>query len=176
MADMTEKPPTQQSPRALLPIAVVFVVLLGIMWWGFDQALSYRHYPNQDLAATSVASGPVILDAGWDGHFRVPGTINGTRVRFLVDTGASTIAIPGSLARTMHVTRGPRIEVQTASGPTVAYLARLDTVTVGNIVRHNVRAAVIPSMEQSTALLGMSFLDNVNMLKRGDKLILKEQP
>lgn len=162
----------QNSPRELLPVVAVFVVLLAIMWWGFNQVIDHRRHPNQNLVVTS---GPVILEAGSGGHFRAPGTINGAPVLFLVDTGASMVAIPGAVARTINIKRGPRIQVQTASGAATAYLTRLDTVTLGGIVQHDVEAAIIPSMEQDSVLLGMTFLDKVTLLKRGGRLILEPQ-
>lgn len=165
---------TQQSPRALLPVVAVFVVLLGVMWFGFHKALDYRNHPNRNLAA--AGSGPVVIEAGWGGHFRAPGTINGMPVQFLVDTGASTVAIPGAVAQRLGMTRGPRIEVQTASGPSAAYLTRLDSVAIGSIVQYNVGAAIIPAMTQDSVLLGMTFLDQVTLLKHDGKLILKQQP
>lgn len=166
----------RHSLSALLPVVCVFVVLLGIMWWGFDTALYNRSHPNRDLLAAPQSSGPVVLEAGRVGHYRVPGTINGEGVHFLIDTGASAIAIPRSIARELHIHRGPRITVRTAAGPTSAYLTRLDTVVVGSIVQHDVRAAIVPGMRGGPVLLGMSFLDNVSMVKRGDQLILRERP
>lgn len=155
---------------------LVFVLLLGLMWWGFDVALYNRTHPNHDLAAAPGTSAPVVLEASRGGHYRAPGRINGQRVSLLIDTGASVVAIPGSTARKLNIERGPRIQVQTAAGVTTAYLTRLDTVILGSIVQHDVRAAVIPEMNTGYVLLGMSFLENVSMLKRGGELILKQRP
>ena len=80
------------------------------------------------------------------------------------------------MAQKLDITRGPRIEVQTASGPAAAYLTRLDSVTVGSIGQHNVGAAIIPTMTQDSVLLGMSCLDHVTMLKRDGQLTFKQQP
>lgn len=163
---------TQQSPRALLPVVIVFGILLGALWFGFSQIINYRKHPNRGLSAN--ASGSVVLAAGWDGHFRAPGSINGVSVHFLVDTGASTVAIPGAVAQRLNISRGPQVRVQTAAGPATAYLTRLDTVTVGSLVQHNVGAAIIPDMRQDSVLLGMTFLDHVTLIKRDGQLILKQ--
>lgn len=161
----------EHSPRALLPIAIVFVVLLGALWFGFGQAIKHRQYPNRGLADSTA--GPVMLAAGRDGHFRAPGTINGSTVEFLVDTGASTVAIPGAVAQRLGIRRGPRVQVQTAAGPAAAYLTRLDTVAIGSLVQHNVGAAIIPDMRQNNVLLGMTFLDHVTLVKHDGQLTLK---
>lgn len=163
---------TSNSPRALLPVIVVFVVLLGALWFGFGQAIKHRQYPNRGLADSTA--GPVVLAAGRDGHFRAPGSINGMSVQFLIDTGASTVAIPGAVAQRLGISRGPQVRVQTAAGPTTAYLTRLETVAIGAIVRHGVGAVIIPDMRQDSVLLGMSFLDNVTLIKRDDQLVLKQ--
>lgn len=164
----------EPSPRALLPIAIVFVVLLGALWFGFGRAINDRNNPNRDLGAG--AAGPVVLAVGRDGHFRAPGSINGSEVEFLVDTGASTVAIPGSVAQRLGIRRGPRVQVHTAAGPAAAYLTRLDTVAIGSLVQHNVGAAIIPDMRQNSVLLGMTFLDHVTLIKRDGQLILKQSP
>lgn len=163
---------TSNSPRALLPVVVVFVVLLGALWFGFGQAIKHRQYPNRGLADSTA--GPVVLAAGRDGHFRAPGSINGMSVQFLIDTGASTVAIPGKVAQRLGISRGPQVRVQTAAGPTTAYLTRLETVAIGAIAQHGVGAVIIPDMRQGSVLLGMSFLDNVTLIKRDDQLVLKQ--
>lgn len=164
----------QHSLRALFPVVCVFLGLLGVMWWGFDTLLDHQAHPNRNLAAAPGASGPVVLEAGSDGHYRAPGTINGHDVRFLVDTGASLVAIPEARARGMNIRRGPRIEVETAAGRARAYLTRLESVVIGGIAQHDVRAAIVPRMGDTDVLLGMSFLRNMDISQRDNKLVLKQ--
>ena len=113
----------------------------------------------------------VILEADRSGHYVAEGTINGQPVVFLVDTGATDVAIPAKAARAVGVELGPEVMVMTAAGPVRAWRARLDRVSVGGITLENVRATVTNApMEE--ALLGMSFLKHFNIRQQNGKLII----
>ncbi len=115
----------------------------------------------------------VTMSAGADGHFMVQGQINGGAIRFLVDTGATTVAIPASDADRLRIDyrSGRRGITQTAGGPTTAYLVRLDSVRVGNIELQNIDAMVI-EQGLNVALLGNSFLDRMEMRREGQTMTL----
>lgn len=123
----------------------------------------------------SVALPSVVLYADTSGFFRAPGSINGTAVTFLVDTGANTIAINSTLAQRIGIDyrkRGQPGLATTASGYARFYGIKLDTVKVGEIVLRNVDAAVIEGRQPETPLLGMSFLGGLEMKRDGDKMEL----
>ena len=65
------------------------------------------------------------------GHYVVPETVNGVDVEFLLDTGASDVAIPPAIARRLKLTRGPEVEIRTASDVIRGYLVTLDDVSIG---------------------------------------------
>lgn len=113
------------------------------------------------------------LTAGSGGHFIAEGQVNGGAVRFLVDTGATMIALPASDARRLGIdyASARRASARTASGTTPVFLVKLDTVRVGTIELHNVEAAVI-EQGLDTALLGMSFLNRVEMQRDGERMLL----
>jgi len=113
------------------------------------------------------------LVAGRDGHYVTTGTVNGGSVRFVVDTGATVIALPASDANRLGIDyrKGQPARVQTASGQTPAYLVRLDTVRVGGIELNNVEAVVIEG-GLSVALLGMSFLNRVEFRHEAGQMTL----
>ncbi|MGH8748393.1 MAG: retropepsin-like aspartic protease family protein [Burkholderiales bacterium] len=115
----------------------------------------------------------VTLAAGPNGHFFAQGQVNGASVRFLVDTGATMIALPGSTADRLGIDyrRGSREMIQTAAGPALAYKVKLDEVRLGAIRLQNVDAVVLPS-GLSVALLGMSFLNRVEMQRDGQSMVL----
>ena len=104
------------------------------------------------------------LYAGQGGHYTAEGAINGGAVRFVVDTGASVIALPASDANRLAIDyrKGQRASIQTASGRAPAYLVHFDTVRVGGIELNNVEGVVIES-GLPVALLGMSFLNRVEI-------------
>ncbi len=115
----------------------------------------------------------VTLAADASGHFFAQGQVNGGSVRFLVDTGATLIALPGSTADRLGIDyrKAPRGLTQTAAGPTAAYQIKLDEVRLGDIRLQNVDAVVLQS-GLSFALLGMSFLNRVEMQRDGQSMVL----
>ena len=112
------------------------------------------------------------------GMYHGHGSINGTAVKFLVDTGATTVAINGSQARRLGIDfkkQGKPIPINTASGNTVGYLITLDRVRVGGIELLNVAAVVLDGSEPHEALLGMSFLGRLEMHNEGGLLRLRKK-
>lgn len=133
-------------------------------------------------AGTRLGAAPASVDAGipsarlianGQGHFFTTGTINGQSVRFLVDTGASMVVLSGKEARRLGLNYlyAPREMVQTANGTIPVHRVTLDTVRVGEIVLHDVGAAVIDG-SLPAMLLGMSFLNRTEMKRDGDVMTL----
>ncbi len=113
-----------------------------------------------------------------NGMYHVSGFINRQPVDFLVDTGASSIAINAKLARKLGINfryEGEQGYSSTASGYARIYKLKLDSVQIGDIVLHNVEAAVLEGDFPTTALLGMSFLNRVNMKRDGELLMLEKK-
>ena len=112
------------------------------------------------------------------GMFLSVGSINGQSVRFLVDTGATTIAMNTSQAKRLGVPyemEGQAATVSTASGFVKAYRVRLKSVTLGKIKRRNIEAMVIDGQHPGPILLGMSFLGDLKVEKVGNMLTLKSR-
>jgi len=122
----------------------------------------------------STARESVTLFSDASGFFHAEGSINGTSVTFLVDTGANTIAINSATAKRAGIdyTKGRAGVARTASGYTRMYAINLDTVKVGEIVLRNVEAGVIEGPQPETPLLGMSFLNALEMKREGNKMEL----
>lgn len=133
---------------------------------------------GQNVASQSSGSGPAqaVLTADAGGHFYVTGNINGTTVRFIVDTGASTISLGASDARRIGIdpSKGRPGIVNTANGQAMVSLVKLDTVRVGEIVLNNVDATVHQT-DMPIALLGMSFLNRMEMQRDGGTMTLKKR-
>ncbi len=119
----------------------------------------------------------VTLTADSQGHYLALGQINGGSVQFLVDTGATAIAIPSSLARRLGINYlgGQRGYTQTANGRAAAYRITLDTVKLGDITLHAVEAVVLEGDGLKVALLGMSFLNRTEMKRDGQALTLTKR-
>ena len=164
-----------EGVRALVPIAVAFALLFGALYWALGGLVERRHSPNAGIRAGEGGPQRIELVASPGGQFLVPGRIDGTDVEFLVDTGASHVAVPAAVAEEAGLQRGPETRVQTASGAARAYHTTIDRVTVGGIVRRDVPGSIVPSMPGDHVLLGMTFLRGIELRQTGDRLIL-EQP
>lgn len=127
---------------------------------------------GQTMSLTEGGNPTVTLERGRGGHFRAQGAINGIDIDFLVDTGATDIAISDRRARSLGLEFGPKVTVMTAAGPVAAWKTRLDRVRVGNLERRNVRATITPGLGNE-ALLGMSFLRHFSMRQEQDLLIIE---
>ena len=127
-------------------------------------------------AAAADGSGKVIMTADNQGHFYTTGTVNGVSVRFLVDTGATMISLGASDARRIGLdfNRGQKGMTQTANGQSVVSKIQLDTVRIGDVSLHNVDA-LIHQTEMPMALLGMSFLNRMEMQRDGSTMTLKKR-
>lgn len=112
------------------------------------------------------------------GMFIRSGTINGRSVDFLVDTGATSIAMNASQAKWLGIRyrlKGKESTVSTASGFVKAYEVNLNTVSLGSIKQKNVRAVVIEGKHPGPILLGMTFLSNLKVDTKGIVMILKKR-
>ncbi len=101
---------------------------------------------------------------GLGGHYWVAGSVNGQGVQFLVDTGATSVAMNEAQARRLgldYQTRGQPMQVNTAGGTVPAWRMSLDRVKVGSIELLGVEAAIVAGGSPSEVLLGMSFLNRV---------------
>ncbi len=115
----------------------------------------------------------VVLAADPRGHFVVDGAVNGGRVRFILDTGATVVALPGVDANRLGIDfrKGRQGRINTANGMTTAWGIQLATVKVGDIELRNVDAVVVENGLE-IALLGMTFLNRVEMQREGSTMTL----
>lgn len=149
---------------------------LALLVFGFQYWLDGQHNPNAQPLTSREADGTVavVLYRNRAGHYVASGTINGTPVRFLVDTGATDVALSLKLAQQLNVRLGPEGSSRTANGITRTWPTRLARVELGGLVAHNVRASVLPNMpDEDEVLLGMSFLKPLELIQRGDTLTLR---
>ncbi len=116
----------------------------------------------------------VTLKADARGHFVTEGLINGGSVRFLVDTGATFVSLPAAEAKRLGIDylRGQRGSMQTANGVAIAYRVKLDTVRIGDVTINNVDAVVSEGGAMGVNLLGMSFLNRMQMQRDGQSMTL----
>ena len=106
------------------------------------------------------------------GHYLATGKINGHRVEFILDTGASDVNIPKKTAQRLGLKGGYPIHAQTANGTIVIYRITLDSVELGDIKVNHLDGSINPSMEGQQVLLGMSFLKQLDFKQSGRQLVL----
>ena len=162
--------PHRSSGKIMLVIA--WLLIFGGFYWYFSDWNARQNNPNTALVL-NAQQGELTLVRNRAGHYVADGEINGRHVTFLLDTGATAVALPAALAREVGVKRGAAVTVQTANGPAAGYETRLDSVRLGPIEMHDVAAIVAAGMDEDTVLLGMSFLKRVEFTQRGDRLILR---
>jgi aspartyl protease family protein len=128
-----------------------------------------QHYATGGGSAQSVT-----LAADSRGHFFVNGQVNGAQVRFLVDTGATWVSLSSADAARLAIDyrKGEVNLMNTANGVAPAYKIKLDSLRVGDITASNVDAVVMEGAGPSIALLGMSFLNRMEMKRDGQTMVL----
>lgn len=129
---------------------------------------------HQGGPASAASAQSATLTADPQGHFVVDGQINGGSVRFLVDTGATAVSLSSADATRLGIDyrKGQPGLMGTANGAAMAYKVRLDSVRVGDIVVNNIEAAVLEGNQMPFALLGMSFLNRMEMKRLGQTMVL----
>ena len=128
------------------------------------------------IRSTVTAAPSLKMQANGQGHFVVSGQINGGAATMLVDTGATVIALPSTDAKRLGIDykKGKVIAVSTANGTTPAYLVKLNTVKIGDIEMNQIDA-VVQENGLPIILLGMSFLNRMEMHRDGDQMTLTKR-
>jgi aspartyl protease family protein len=126
--------------------------------------------------AAEGAGTQIVLTAGPGGHFTTGGTINGKSARFVVDTGATMVAMSEADADRigLNYKNGDRGIASTANGQVVVRRVLLDVVRIGDVQVYNVDAMVAP-MPMENILLGNSFLTRFQMKRENDRMTLDKR-
>ena len=111
------------------------------------------------------------------GNLVADGQVNGMPVRFAVDTGATFITLPAHEASRLGLDyhTGQKTVMKTANGDALAYRLKLDTVRLGDIAVHNVDAVIMEGNSLPIALLGMNFLNRMDMRREGSTMTLTQR-
>jgi aspartyl protease family protein len=143
-----------------------------VAWQGEQHTLGLSKQVAGQYADPQVSE--VSIPADDLGQYRIRGAINNRYVDFLVDTGASVVALSSAQAEALGIDYklGQRGSVQTAQGNAESYFMNLQQVTVAGITAHNVQAAIITGQYPLDILLGMSFLKQVSIRESGGVMTL----
>jgi aspartyl protease family protein len=129
------------------------------------------------VGGRSGASGRrLVLTADSRGHFVNSGTINGKVMQYMVDTGATTVAIgrPDADRMGLNYQSGQPVRMSTANGIAQGWRMKLDSVRVGDVEVFGVEA-IITSQPMPYVLLGNSFLNEFQMTRSNDQMVLEKR-
>jgi aspartyl protease family protein len=163
----------QRTGRIMMILAwVAGLVLLTVV---FEDQLAARFNPNAspDVVTDEHGVQQVVLERNAQGHYVAGGFINGVPVTFLLDTGATHVAVSETLADRLRLEKLAGGISQTANGAVAVWRTRLDEVRLGVLSLRDVPASILPSMSASEpVLLGMSFLKQVDFSQSDGRLVL----
>lgn len=174
---MTE--PSDQRGMGKGMIIGAWVLLLLLLTTLFQELLEQGYNPNRNPSGQVGAGGirEVVLQRNSQGHYVADGSINGYPVVFLVDTGATDVAISEALASRLRLEKTGGAFSRTANGMVAVWQSALAHVSLGVIGMENVRASVLPDMQPANhVLLGMSFLKQLELLQKDGSLTLRQLP
>jgi aspartyl protease family protein len=150
---------TAELPQSL-KFATVWLVLGALVFVGWQ----WREHEALKTSFTTSADGVVELRRGDDGHYHWPGRLNGVAVDFLVDTGASGVAIPAELADRLGLESEGTVRSSTAGGWVTGRVVRGDVVLDGGVHAERLRMVALPRL--ASPLLGMDVLGKLHWQQR----------
>lgn len=158
---------TGEAPQTgLIPMMLFWLLVMGIVY-------ALMHYALSPKRPHANGNGEVVITRSTDGHFRTVGIVNGSETTFLIDTGASTVAVSDQFAAKASLSGGTPTVFNTANGPRQGRMIEGITVSVGPLQVRNTRIGIgISSSPDQEALLGQSFLTHFNVTMTSEKMVL----
>ncbi len=125
---------------------------------------------------SSAGGNRIVLPADSRGHFMTQGAINGRTVSFMLDTGATTVAISAAdaLRIGLDYSKGTPVQINTANGVAAGYRLRLNSVRVGDVEVYDVDA-IVSEQSMPFVLLGNSFINRFSMRRDADQMVLEKR-
>jgi aspartyl protease family protein len=172
------------SLRNIIIFAVAVLILGSYAARYADRAVKQPMPHAAAVQAAAPAAAPasygrsLTLDSDRQGHFHVDARIDGDRLGFMVDTGASLVVLRASDAAEVGIRPLPAdytATVSTANGKIKAAPAKLDRVELGDITVYDVPAMVLPDEALAQNLLGVSFLSRLKRYEYADGRLVLEQ-
>jgi aspartyl protease family protein len=130
----------------------------------------YSTKPPSFIATNSGKQ--LTISRDYDSHFRITGTINGVPVTFLIDTGATSIAISEHVAAEAGLKKKGEVTTETANGTGVGYLTHIAELQINQIEFKDIAAVIVPNLGSNEALLGMNVLSKFNIQQTDSAMVL----
>lgn len=170
---MSERPAGQRGGRIMLALAWIAALALATYWFGHWE--ERRANPNrQPQSVHGEGYIEVRLAAGPGGHYLLDGQIDGQTLTFMLDTGASAVAVPQAVAERLALPRQQAVQIRTANGVATGWRTRLGLLQLGDIQLHDVPALITPGMDGEQVLLGMSALRQLEFTQKDGTFVLRQ--
>jgi aspartyl protease family protein len=168
--------------RPIITFAIVAMILAAIVPRLYGDmrprpTVAMSAAPVAAISSASTGSRTVTIRQGGNGHFQLDAIVDGRRLEFLVDTGATGVALRESDAARLGIHPAARdytARSATANGVVRVAPVMLNRVEVGDIAVYNVAAVVFPDQSLGQNLLGMSFLSRVRWQQENGRLVLEQ--
>ncbi len=150
-------------------LAFCLIVAYSVYW--FD------HYQTQQKTqpkALSDQTHHIIEVRLHNQHYFIKGTINNVPVTFLVDTGATNVSIPESIAKRIGINSLVKGNANTAAGRIQIHPTRIHSLKMGPIELKNIAGHINPNSQSDYVLLGLSALNHLTMIVHDQRLQLKQ--
>ncbi|WNO60357.1 TIGR02281 family clan AA aspartic protease [Rheinheimera sp. MMS21-TC3] len=153
---------------------VAWLILMAMLYLFFQDAINAQLNPNQQLNSSIGSKGEVrtVLIRNKAGHYVGTALVNQQPINFMLDTGATTVAITADAAKQLGMPLGQAMQVSTANGLTTAYRSQIRQLQLGDIVLYNIPASIVPNLAGTEILLGMSALKQLEFHQQGNQLTL----
>lgn len=165
--------PGRSAGRWLLVLAWVAGLYLASRFFG-DWEQKQENPNRAPVASHGAGFLEVALRANRQGHFVASGMIDDQAVTFMIDTGATEVAIPAELASRLGLEKGAPVMLHTANGNTAGYRTRVNTLALSDIQLTQVSAVVVPGLPGEQVLLGMSALKRLEFTLRDGTMLLRQ--
>lgn len=147
-----------------------WIIFFGLLTMFFNSYIN----PRSEGRITSTGDRIVTVYRNMHNQYLSAGKINNKNVVFLIDTGATGISIPTSVARRSGLRTGPPSNVTTANGVRIVYQTLVKKLELGPIVIRNVRAHINPGLTDNQILLGIRVLRQLDIRIKGDTMTLRQ--
>lgn len=156
---------------------IVWISLITLLTWYYHTKLNQQSNPNQNIRAQYVdGAQQILLQRNKYGHYMLNGQVNGINSVFLVDTGATYVALPLKLAAQLHLSKQHLMTFHTANGVSQGYYTTIKTLDLAGIQLHDVPAILADNLSGDEILLGMSALKFFDFSQRNKQLTLTFNP
>ncbi|WMC11078.1 retropepsin-like aspartic protease [Oceanimonas pelagia] len=159
--------PVRRTGRIMWILAWGLSLLL--LTWYFNQRLLREHNPNQQVRVLDTHT--VVLEQNRHGHYLASGAINQQPVVFLLDTGATQMAVPQAVAARLELPAGQALPLSTAAGRVTGYRTRIKSLSLGPFTLYDLDAVIMPS-QSDEVLLGMNALRHFELVQRGERMTI----